>query len=145
MSRLRFSSGARFLWRNATCQVVRLLPDEQAHIENILTGAVSVVEISTLVHALFAGELCFVSEHVAASPRLGAEKTPLSLSDYPEELVWVARYRLEAIRPLLELERRTRAAVLARVLEIKTVQSEQNGRSLQDSVILAAIYRWIGD
>ncbi len=57
----------------------------------------------------------------------------------------MARYRLEAIYPLLELERRTRTAVLDRVLEIKAAQSEPNGPSLQDSVSIAAIYRWIGD
>lgn len=145
MSRLRFCSGVRFRWRDVAYQVVRLLPGEQANIENILTGAVFIVDISALVHALFVGELCFVSEHVAGSPRLGAEKTPLSLSDYPEELVRVARYRLEVICPLLELERRTRTAVLDRVLEIKAAQPEQNGRSLQDSISVAAIYRWIGD
>ncbi len=145
MSRLRFSSGARFRWHDVAYQVVRLLPGEQANIENILTGAISIVDISALVHALFAGDLCFVPEHIAESPRLGVEKTPLSLSDYPEELVRVARYRLEAICPLLELERRTRTAVLDRVLEIKAAQPEQNGRSLQDSISVAAIYRWIGD
>jgi len=149
MSRQRFSSGARFRWQDTTYQIVRLLPGGQANIENILTGAISVVEVSTLVHALFAGELYFVSENALALPdaqvKSGGAEAHLSLSDYPAVLVAVARYRLEVISPLLEIEQRARSAVLARVQEIKAAQQTQGEHTLQDSVSAAAIYRWIGD
>lgn len=149
MSRQRFSSGARFRWQDTTYQIVRLLPGGQANIENILTGAISVVEVSTLVKALFAGELYFVSKNALALPdaqvKSGGAEAHLSLSDYPAVLVAVARYRLEVISPLLEIEQRARSAILARVQEIKAAQQTQGEHTLQDSVSAAAIYRWIGD
>jgi hypothetical protein len=68
MSKHRFSSGARFRWQGTTYQIVRLLPVGQANIENILSGATSVVEISILVKALFDFELHFVSENGTVLP-----------------------------------------------------------------------------
>ena len=133
MSRQRFSSGARFRWHETTYQVVRLLPGGQASIEEILTGVTSVVETSALVHALFADELQFVSEDGHPLPERAVDEAPLSLSDYPEALVEVARYRLEVIHPLLGMERRTRAAVLARVQEIKAAQPECGEHNLHES------------
>jgi len=144
MSRQRFSSGARFRWHEATYQVVRLLPGGQANLEDILTGAISIVETSALVYALFADELQFVSEDGHAMPDRETNEAPLSLSDYPEALVDVARYRLDVIRQLLEMEQRTRAAVLARIREIKAAQPECSEHSLHGSLSAAAIYRWIG-
>jgi putative transposase len=149
MSKRRFSSGARFRWQETTYQIVHLLPGRQVNIENILTGATSVVEISTLVHALFAAALDFVSENTPVLPDAQAQNgiigPHLSLSDYPAKLVIVARYRLEVIRPLLEMKNRTRSAVLVRVQEIKTAHPESGEHTLQDSVSAAAIYRWICD
>jgi len=149
MSKQRFSSGTRFRWQETTYQVVRFLPGGQTNIENILTGVVSTVETNTLVHALFAAELYFISENAPALPnaqsKSGGAETHLSLSDYPAALVTVARYRLEVISPLLEIKQRTRAAVLDRVQEIQAAQQECGEHTLQDSVSAAAIYRWIGD
>ena len=107
------------------------------------------METNALVHALFAAELYFVSENAPALPdaqaKSGGAETHLSLSDYPAALVIVARYRLEVIRPLLEMEQRTRVAVLDRVQEIQVAQQECGEHTLQGSVSAAAIYRWIGD
>ena len=64
----------------------------------------------------------------------GVDEAHLSLSDYPAALVCVARYRLEVIRPILEMEHRTRAAVLARVQEIKAAQPEHGDHTLRDSL-----------
>jgi putative transposase len=147
MSKHRFSSGARIRWQGTTYQIIRLLPLGQANIENILSGATLIVEISTLVRALFASELHFVSKNGKVVPDAQEESRAaepyLSLSDYPAELVSIARYRLEAIRPLLEMGRRTRADILDRVQKIKTAQQDE--RSLQNSVSAASIYRWISD
>jgi putative transposase len=149
MSKQRFSSGARFRWQDTTYQIARLLPGDQVNIENLFTGVSSVVEISTLVHALFAAELCFIAGNSPAlsiaQAKNGDVETTLSLSDYPAALVCVARYRLEVIRPLLEMQHRTRSAVLARIEEIKAARSEQGEHALQDSVSAAAIYRWLSD
>ena len=145
MSRQRFSSGVRFRWQEMTYQIVRLLPGGQANLEDILTGAMSIVETNALVHALFADELQFVSENAPVLPNRAADETPISLSDYPDALVDVARYRLEVIHPLLGMEQRTRAAVLGRVQEVKTTQPDHDDHTLHDSLSAAAIYRWIGD
>ena len=69
-----FSRGARFRWQDTTYQIARLLPGGQANIENILTGAISVVEINTLVYALFAAELHFVSDDAPVLPAAQAER-----------------------------------------------------------------------
>ena len=58
-------------------------------------------------------------------------------------MVAIARYRLDVIRPLLALKSRTRAAVTARVQEIKTTQPADGERSLRTTVSVAAVYRWI--
>ena len=105
-------------WQGATYQIIRLLPGGQANLEDILTGAITVVEVVTLVKALFAAELVFsLDQRTAATPEQTqeAEAAPRSLADYPAHLVAIARYRLAAIAPLLTLAPRTRADVLARV------------------------------
>jgi hypothetical protein len=118
MSAQRFSSGSRFRWQGVTYAVMRLLPDEKINIEDLLSGATLVVEVSTLVRALFDGELQFVVEgkHVKSDvgDGVGVTSEYLDLSDCPESLVSIARYRLEVIRPLLGLEKRTRKVVAAR-------------------------------
>jgi putative transposase len=149
MSPQRLSNGARFQWRGATYQINRLLPEGKVNLEELLTGATSIVEMLTLVRALFDDELHFLAEN--KSPRMADVTEPphvpaaLALSDYPAEGVAIARYRLEVIRPLLELDRRTRAEVGARVEAIKAEQSAETERSLHSTVSVAAIYRWLKD
>ncbi|MCP4535775.1 MAG: transposase [Chloroflexi bacterium] len=149
MSRQRFSSGSRFRWRGVTYAVMRLLPDGKINIEDIFTGAALVVEVPTLVQALFDGELQFLVEgkHVISDVGDGSGVTSeyLDLSDYPEKLVAIARYRLEVIRPLLEMEKRTREAVKARMREIQATRPESSEGTLQSSISVASIYRWIRD
>ncbi len=147
MSPQRLSSGARFQWRGVTYQISRLLPDGKVNLEEVLTGAVSVIEMSTLVQGLFDGELHFLVE-TQLSPTVASKDQPPSivsraLSDYPAELVSVARYRLDVIRPLLSLEHRTRAAVSARVQAVKAAQPVEIGRALRNSVGVTAVYDWI--
>jgi hypothetical protein len=104
MSRQRFTSGARVRWQGVTYQITRLLPDAQANLENLLTGAISVVEIATLVKALFAAELAFIADQQLAplpGPAQDNSAAPRSLADYPAALVAIARYRLSVIEPLL--------------------------------------------
>ena len=113
MSQQRFITGARLRWQGATYQIIRLLPGGQANLEDVLTGATTVVEVVTLVNALFAAELVFSLDHRTAAPPgqtpEEAETAPRSLADYPAHLVAIARYRLAAIAPLLTLAPRTRA------------------------------------
>jgi putative transposase len=146
MNRPRFSSGAKFHWQTASYCITRLLPGGQASLEDLLSGATRTVEITTLVQALFKAELCFI---LGTQPVSRSEDqctpAPLNLSDYPPELVAIARYRLEVIRSLLDLQCRTRTAVQARVQEIKTARHTSAEQTLHSAVSVAAIYRWIAD
>jgi putative transposase len=146
MSQQRFITGARLCWQGATYQIIRLLPGAQANLEDVLTGATMVVEVVTLVKALFAAELVFSLDHRAAAPEQTqeAETAPRCLADYPARLVAIARYRLAAIAPLLTLAPRTRADVLARMAELKATQPTAAERTLHSSLSVAALYRWLG-
>ena len=147
MSRPRFTSGARLRWQGVTYQIIRLLPDAQANLENLLTGATAVVEIATLVKALFAAELAFISDRQLAplpGPAQEDSAGPRSLADYPAALVAIARYRLSVIEPLLA-PLRTRAAVIARVQALKATQSAAGERNLGTALSVATVYRWLDD
>ena len=147
MSQQRFITGAHLRWQGAAYQIIRLLPGEQAYLENLLTGATTVVEIATLVKTLFAAELVFIQDVRLASTSGQAVEdaaTLRCLADYPESLVAIARYRLAVIEPLLTLTPRTRADVLARVQELKANQSAAAERTLRNTVSVAALYRWLG-
>lgn len=143
----RLSSGARFEWHGRAYQINRLLPEGKVNLEELLTGAVSIVEMATLVRALFDDELHFQVEskpsRSAASPESQHPSTALALSDYPDELVAIAQYRLDVIRPLLSLEKRTRAVVQARVQAIRIVQRPEAERTLHNAVGITAVYGWI--
>jgi len=145
MSQQHFITGARLRWQGAIYQITRLLPGGQANLEDVLTGATTVVEVVSLVKALFAAELVFILDHRAAAPgpTQEAEAAPHCLADYPAHLVAIARYRLAAIAPLLTLAPRTRTDVLARVAELKATQPTVAERTLHSSLSVAALYRWL--
>jgi putative transposase len=148
MSQQRFITGALVRWQGATYQIVRLLPDGQANLEDILTGATTLVDITNLVKALFAAELVFMSDRqTAATPEQieAATVAPRSLADYPAHLVAIARYRFTVIEPLLAMAPRTRAAVVARVQELKADQPTTVEHTLHNTLSVAALYRWLGD
>jgi putative transposase len=95
---------------------------------------------------LFAAELVFIQvSQLASTPGQTEEDaaTPRCLADYPTPLVTIARYRLAVIEPLLTLAPRTRAAVLARVAELKANQPAAAERTLHSSLSVAALYRWL--
>jgi putative transposase len=149
MSVQRFSSGSRFRWQGVTYTVIKLLPEGQINIEDIFSGAALVVQVSTLIRALFDGELQFVVKGKQVKSDLdrgvGVTNEYLDLADCPEKLVTIARYRLEVIRSLLEMEKCTRQTVATRVQEVKAAQRESNEPGLQSSISVASVYRWISD
>ncbi len=147
MNRQHFSSGTVFRWQSVTYRILRLLPGEKANLEDVLTGAIIIVDTSVLVKALFNAELFFAVEGrpIPIGSQPSEEAKALPLSDYPEELVSIARYRLEIIRPLLELEQRTCTSVRHRFQEVKSSQPANQAHSLRNAVSVSAIYRWIKD
>jgi putative transposase len=148
MSMQRFSYGAQFRWQGITYEVVQLLSAGKVLIEDVLRGTTTVVEIPILVKALFDGELCFAIKGKQAKENeqrdIRVENEYLDLGDCPEEAVTIARYRLKMIQPLLNMERRTRADVVARVEQVQAV-GEGGGKGLQCVVSVASVYRWLGD
>ncbi len=146
MYRQHLSSGAVFRWQNATYRVLRLLPDGKANLENSLSGEVMSVEISVLVQALFQAELSFVVEGKPLSitaPTEDHQTKAMLLSDYPDVLVAIARYRLEVILPLLQMPERTYQAVCERCQQIRAAKEPNQAHTLQNSVSVSAIYRWM--
>lgn len=149
MSKHRFTTGTRFRWQGLSYTVVRLLPHGQVNLEDMFTGAVSLVALAELVTALFEGQLQFAIDGKQANRNeqdlISTTQPYTDLADCPEHLVVIARYRLAVIQPLLTVKRLVRDAVEARVDEIKTNGSGQTDRSLSTSVSVASIYRWLRD
>lgn len=142
MSIHRFIPGQRFSWRGSTYEIRRvLMPEQRANIENLETGALLLVELAELTQALFAGSLWFVDDGLLR----GNHPSPgLDLSSYPEEAVQIARWRLQVIRPLLDLPAKelTEAAVIQHVNMIQAAQAD-SPRKLTQVVSRTTVYRWI--
>ena len=152
MATTHFSPGKRFNWNGQTFEIRRLLPDRQANIENTLTSAFLTEELHTLEKELFDGNLVFldearsdVSANNKASSAIGKD-----LSDFPQHLVDVARYRLSVIEPLIEQYpgNLTGQIVQSRIEEIHA--QEKSGRidsksTLENSLSRSSIYRWLRD
>lgn len=147
MSTQRLVMGTQFYWRDRLYEVKHLLPAGQVSVECLFTGVVETLETQTLVAALFSGEMQFVVEHRAARGQ-GAEpgngrRQPLDLTDYPEHLVALARYRLEVIQPLLALasSQRTQKVIQARLQEVRANHARPPGK--RSPLSRASIFRWI--
>jgi len=144
MSTCQFSPGQRFLWQGSLMEVKRLLLTEQkVNLENLGTGALLLLEISTLVTALFSGELIFENNGDAYRTR----KPIPDLSCYPSEAVEAARWRLKVIEPLLSLPERdvTRDLVQQRVNEFKSATTEASASryTYTTAISKASVYRWL--
>jgi len=152
MSAQRFSIGQQFHWNDTLYEVKRLLPDGEVNIENVATSALQVVSLSELVGSLFQGDLSFVvkgQRKKRGSPQEQVENiiACTDLSDYPEELVAIARRRLEIIEPLLQLGSRcTSDDIRARVAEVKAAMNDTSDqRTLMTTLSERSVYRWKSD
>jgi putative transposase len=153
MSVQRFSTGKRFHWQDTTYEIRRWFPGEsKVSIEDIFTGTVQLVDLFTLVKALFDGELRFVAEGKQTGPNadgnIGAKSGYVDLADCPEHLLTVARYRLEVIQPLLALapEARTESAFEKRVREVQARSPGYHGEhTLLAALSVRSVYRWVSD
>lgn len=142
MSTQRFSTSKQFVWQGTIYEVKRLLPANLLKIENVYTAESRVVSFSELAQALFSGELHFL---IPGQPSpLHRTKPTGDLSDYPEHVRTLAKYRLWIIRPLLSLhpDQRSREVVKARVDEVKQSPPTEN-LPAHPRVSVASVYRWI--
>lgn len=145
----RFSTGKCFHWRDTTYKVRQLLPEGKIRIEDVLTEDVVIVELSTLIEALFDSDLRFVIEYQHVTPsaneHASSRSRHIDLADYPEHLITIARRRLDVIQPLLEMKpkERTRAVVTMHAQEAGASASQVEDGKLEESVSVTSIYRWI--
>jgi putative transposase len=151
MSAQRFSIGQQFFWNGTLYEVKRLLSDGAVNIENVATCALQVVSLSDLVTSLFRGDLSFVVQ--GQRKKLDSTQEQVEnviacndLSDYPEELVAIARRRLEVIEPLLQLGSEcTLQAVKARIEEVKIAMNAGQQQTLLTALSWRSVYRWKSD
>lgn len=147
MSTHRFSPGNPFRWQNGTYEVQRVFPEtDQVNIEDVFTGAVRLVERAELVRDWLAGELEFVPR--GKDTRRERENGAIDLSDYPERLVAIARYRYAVIEPLtkLGLSRIPNSMIRERIVEFqKANPAPPGGRSLLTALSLRSVRRWVRD
>jgi putative transposase len=142
MSIHRFTPGQRFSWRGSLYEIRRvLMPEQRANVENLETGALLLVDLAELTQALFADLLRFVDDSLSSGNHLSPSQ---DLSSYPAEAVQIVRWRLEVIRPLLDLPARelTEAAVIDQVNLIQAAHPNPS-RKLTQIVSRTTVYRWI--
>jgi putative transposase len=149
MSAQRFSIGQQFYWNDTLYEVKRLLPAGEVNLENIATSALQVVNLNDLVTALFQGHLTFAvkgqpKEFGSAQEQAKNVIACADLADYPEELVAIARRRLEIIEPLLQLGSRcTSDDIQARMADVKADMNDAGDqRTLMTVLSERSVYRW---
>lgn len=142
MSAQQFNIGRQFLWQKIFYEIKRLLPTSQLEIVNLQSCETQIVTFLQLYKGLLAGELQFV---VAGQPLPKMHPGDyIDLSDCPANLRAVAEYRLEVIRPFLDMPPNQRKkAIIARVGELRQQKYQQS--SLKTVISVVSVYRWISD
>lgn len=141
MSVHQFRPGQRFLWEGSSFEVKRLLlTEQQVNLENMETGALLVLDVATLITALFSGNLIFENDGISRQKR----KPIPDLSCFPSESVEIARWRLKVIEPLLRLPQCevTRDIVQERVMAVRSTAEGVVSR-LTNAISRASVYRWL--
>jgi hypothetical protein len=112
----RFASGKQIVWRGETFEIVRLLPDRQAQLENVFSGAMVTAALNKLYADLYDGALEFVLEGKGVKKTKDSQPATdvkyLQFEHCVPELRGKADLRLKAIQPLLDLDKRTRQNVI---------------------------------
>jgi putative transposase len=143
MSAQRFSIGKRFCWQGEIYEVRRVLPDGNLNVTNVRTGETQSVACAQLVKALWANELQFVVDGQSAKQVL--QTACVDWSDYPETLRAIAEYRLEIIRPLLDLPTHQRKKAIQERVKASKQDRTTNERTLQTAISVTSVYRWLRD
>jgi putative transposase len=142
MSAQRFSVGQQFLWAGACYEVRRLLADSQLEIVSLRTNEPQTVPFLQLYTSLLTNALQFVVDDGQPIQKMH-HSDYIDLADCPEFLRAVAEYRLEIIRPFLDVPSHQRKAAIA--ARVKELQQQHHPRTLKTMVSVVSVYRWIGD
>ncbi len=151
MGNFRFITGVQFDWNSAIYEVTGIIPGQKITLVNQETGEYRTEPLAALLHALFVERtLKFVITGRAAKRQVEGKASTdydyAALDDCQPHLVVIARWRLSAIQPILDLPlpQRTRAVIAARVEQVKG-EIAGGQRSLATAISVASMYRWIGD
>ncbi len=149
MGTSQFSVGTRIRWQNTIYEVRPSTSVNRITLRETLTEEETSAETQTLLSALFSGKLFFLPRGQAKKSKKqvghSLEEELRTFDDYPPYLANVARYRLEAIWPLLPLEskERTSKVVEARAAEVQAAQDPEFEGSLLGSVCRSSLYNWL--
>ncbi len=149
MGTSRFSVGTRFRWDKKIYEIRPSLSSDTVKLREVLTEEETNEDIDVLLQALFSKELFFLKrgsrnkKKQQSSNNLEAELR--TLDDYPPHLANIARYRLQAIWPLLELElkERTNEAYEKRVAQVRATQDPAFKDTMLGSVCRASLCNWL--
>ena len=145
----QFSVGTRFRWQGTIYEVRPPTSVNGITLRETLTEEETSAETQTLLSALFSGKLFFLPRGQTKKAKKQAghslEEELRTLDDYLPHLSNIARYRLEAIWPLLQLDpkARTSKAVEDRAAEIKANLDPAFEGSLLGSVCRNSLYNWL--
>lgn len=148
MTYRNFSLGTQLIYKSIHYEVIRYSPNrhQSVTLQEIETGFDIVRPLNELVEALFSGQLEFItptrinkSKDISLIPL--PEEQKIDLSDYPEDYIEIARFRLEAITPLLiQGQRRTFQTVTERSEEM-----QDKAQKLGQRISARSLYRWMCD
>jgi putative transposase len=131
-------------------RVQRILGETQQKVllEEVITELEVERPIEVLVDALFHGELEFVQKtRINQEPKLPSTPNPeeriIDLSDFPQRFVEIARFRLQAITPILQNESTERKKSLFEQ-QVKLVQIPKNNPKGY-KISIRSVYRWVKD
>jgi putative transposase len=142
MTAQRFSVGTQFSWQGQFYEIRRLLPGSKISIVSLQTNSSQTVTFVHLYRALLAGDLQFAADE---RPLEELNKSGyIDLSDCPPSLRAVAEYRLKLIQPLLKVPPQKRKKAIRALVE-KLKAGPPGQRTLQTTVSIPSIYRWIRD
>jgi putative transposase len=145
----RFSAGTRLRWQEKTYEIRPSASVGTVTLREMRTEEETNVEMQVLLQALFSRSLFFLPRGQTKKSRKQAhpqlEEDLRVLGDYPPYLANIARYRLQAIWPLVSLEpkARTSAVVEARAKEVKAGLDPAFEGSYLGSVSKNSLYNWL--
>ena len=145
----QFSVGTLFRWHDTIYEVRPSQSINRITLREKLTEEETSEETQTLLNELFSGKLFFLpkgqKKKAKKNTEHSLEEELRTLSDYSSHLADIARYRLEAIWPLLQLKpkERTSKSVEDRAAEVKANLDPALKGTLLGKVCRNSLYNWM--
>lgn len=146
MTQHTLTRGKRLKYLSNEYEIVHLNGDESVLLKDCESLTQRVISINDFDEAFWNGEIRFISPNRASQSDIESnipnpESSKLSLSDYPEAVIKIAKFRFNAVEPLVMLGcRRTDAHYQARFLEL-----QKDAREKGMNISVRSLYRWVRD